>query len=311
MQDDTLSIIPWRERSKAFGYYLGAAPVAYFFKTDRRSAFLQHHLMQSLALFSMILFIGAAFVLAVLALTYVMVYHRALYDLTHPEPHTLNVSRKLVLCWAVFWMFGAGLVLRGSSREMPLVAFLTRRARLQKATACTGVALYLVLLTLLPVTLHAASLTRQDAAPGKVYLLYEDIDRFPRWIFMLGFYRISLTAEDRWGAGHVVALRLTEDSLKRALKEGQFVFIGSHGMKEGLLLKSGFILPDDIRKWGVNRKLRFVYLTSCDSGAQKEAWERTFAPATVVTYGRLTATIEHIWWLWSQGPRIIHSMNTD
>ncbi len=263
-----------------------------------------------MGLFSMLLFILMAFVLAVLALSYVMLQYRSFYDLIHPEPHTLNITRKLILCWVVFWGFAAILALRGSVSEMPLVAFLSKRRRLIPITAAAWIVVYTTLLALLPLSLHAASLTRQDEAPGTVYLLYEDIDRFPRWLFTLGFYRISLAATERWGHGQVVALRLTQDSLKRALREGRFVFIGSHGMKEGLLLKSGFVLPKDIRKWGVNPKLRFVYLTSCDSGTQKEAWEAAFAPAKVVTYGRLTALLEHIWWLWFKGPDIIRSLDT-
>lgn len=309
MNDSALNI-PWHARLTALAYYLGAAPIVFFRRKSRRNDFLIHHLKQALALFAMLLCILLAFFFAVLILTYVMLQHRALYDHVHPEPHTLNITRKLFLCWLVFWAFAAALALRGSMRKMPLVNVLSKRRRLIPLTAAAGILLYTSIIAAIPLAIHANSLTRQDPAPGAVYLLYEDIDRFPRWIFTLGFFQISRAANERWGPGQVVALRLSQDSLKRALREGRFVFIGSHGMKEGLLLKSGFVLPKDIQKWGVNPKLRFVYLTSCDSGTQKEAWENAFAPAKVVTYDRLTALLEHIAWLWFKGPGIIRSMDT-
>ncbi len=309
MHDDNAMPPSWLARFLACGYYAGLAPFFAFARRAPSSPFLAHHRRQAMGVFLLLQLVGCAFLLAVLLLSYGMIYQRAFYDWAHPEGRTLNVVWKFFLCWVVFWAYCVALALFGSRLELPVVSALGRRKRLAQGGALFLLAAYAVLGVAVPVGIHAASLVRQDAAPGQVYLLYEDVDRFPRWLFALGFYRISLAANERWGHGSVVALRLSEDSLRRTLKEGRFAFIGSHGMKQGLLLKGGrFIRPEDIRRMGVNPELKFVYLTSCDSGAQKDAWEKVFAPATVVTYDRLTAVLEHVWWLWFRAPGLIRSL---
>jgi hypothetical protein len=51
-----------------------------------------------------------------------------------------------------------------------------------------------------------------------------------------------------------------------------------------------------------------VYNSACDSGSKAGEWEQALAPAEVRTFGRLSAVIEHLLWLWSEGPRRVREM---
>jgi len=249
------------------------------------------------------------FVASVAVVSMLMVHFRAFYDQYHPEPHLMSALRKLFLCWLVFWVYGTALAVYGSDRELPVAGWLARKPRCLLSAMLCFVVLYAAILGTVPLAMHAASLARADIAPGKAYMLYEDIDRFPRWVFTLGFYPIARTATQRWGPGSVVAHKLSRDAIRRALQEGHFVFIGSHGRATGLLLEDGYVTPEEVKAMGARASLQFVYLTSCDSGAQRDAWEQAFAPAKVVTYDRLTAVLEHAWWLFFKGPEVIRSLD--
>ncbi len=298
----------WRTRLAALSFYLGAAPFFWAARTRRKNAYLRHHFEQALAIFLLLFLLTALFAALVLLLSYTMIHQRALYDQTHPEPHLLTFVRRLYLCWLVFWAYGIGLALFGSTRHMPIVAFIASRRGLRGTAMAVFVVLYGAAALTVPVAAHASLLIRTDERPGEVLLLYEDIGKFPRFLFALGFYNISRTANARWGDGSVVALRLTEEAIQRAVKEGRFVFIGSHGRAQGLLLKTGYVSPEDVKAMGAKSQLQYVYLTSCDSGAQKEAWEDAFAPAEVITYDRYTAVVEHAWWLWFRAPATIRAL---
>ena len=298
----------WKTRGLALTFYTGAAPLFYFSSSRKRDAFLKHHYSQAAAIFLLLLIIVILLASVVAALTYAMIHQRAFYDDTHPEGRALQIIRWLFLSWAVFWAYAAGLALLGSTTEMPIVAFLTRRRFVTPTSVAVCFLIWLLVLAGLPLSIHALSITRQDEAPGKAYLLYEDLDRFPRWLFALGFYRLSRAANARWGPGSTVMLDLTESAIQRALHEGHFVFIGSHGLARGLLLESGYLEPADIQAMAPGKQLQFVYLTSCDSGAKKEAWEKALAPAQVITYARLTAVVEHIRWMWFQGPEVVRTL---
>lgn len=262
-----------------------------------------------MAVFFLLTVLLGLFLLSASCASLMMVHLRWFYDQYHPEPHLMHLLRILFLCWVVFWVFATGLALRGSDVELPLVDWIARKPRCLFSAFLSFCILYTAIAFTVPLSLYAELMVRQDAKPGKVYLLYEDINRFPRWIFSLGFLPISRAAAQRWGDGNAVSLRLSRKSLERAVREGQFVFIGSHGRAVGLLLEDGYVTPEEIKEMRPGTQLRFVYLTSCDSGAQREAWEQAFAPAQVVTYDRLTAVLEHIWWLWFTGPEIVRTMD--
>ena len=163
-------------------------------------------------------------------------------------------------------------------------------------------------IVLAPLAVHANRLVTRDPAQGKVFMLYDDLGRFPRSLFSLAMYRLSLASVYTWGPESAVLLPLGADTIDIAVKQGIFVFIGSHGTARGLLLNGRYYRPEDVPGREAGKGPKYVYLASCDSGAQRTAWEEAFRPAVVKTYDRLTPTLEHLWWLWSEGPEILRRL---
>ena len=146
---------------------------------------------------------------------------------------------------------------------------------------------------------------------GAVYMVYEDNGIFPRWLFALAFYPMARAAESTYGKDSAVLIKISRATVAKALAEGHVVFVGSHGTRKGLMLHNDWLLPKDIAALPKNPSLKFVYLTGCDSGDQREAWTSAFAPADVVTYDRLSASLEHAWWLWFSGPEKVRAMHAE
>lgn len=281
--------------------YLGAAPWLYLLRRDTRSV-SAYHARQALAIFAMLLAVGILGIAVVLVISYVMVYHRAAFDAVPVEAYLLSFLRKAFLCWLVFWGFGAVLALIGSWREMPLVWRLARMPRLLRSVAGIVVGLQVLLGLVALITLDSLRLTRPGPTPAKVYYVYEDVDTFPRWLFTLAFYPMSRASVRCFGPHSVAVEKLDRDSIAAALSQGAVVFIGSHGTPRGLMVPSGYFEAHEITELTLSPELRFVYLTGCD---QKSTWVDAFAPAEVVTYDRLTAVVEHLWWMVFEGPNVV------
>ena len=58
----------------------------------------------------------------------------------------------------------------------------------------------------------------------------------------------------------------------------------------------------------VGPRLRLIYLTACDGGQKATQWEEVFAPAHVISFDRLSAVLEHVYWLWRAGPSEIRAL---
>jgi hypothetical protein len=303
-----LGKVPWRLRGGAAGYYAGLAPFALLMRRPGRDPFLEQHLRQALATWAMLVAWLLLFIVGVLALTYAMTWHRSFYETYHLEGHLLNATRKLFLCWCVFWVFGCGLALMGSRRELPLVWRLAARPRLRQVTAVILLLVYAAGLVTGGLVWRAKQLLRDDAAPARAYCLYHDNGVIPQWIFALGFYRIASAAQAHWGDGATIMLPLSRESLERALAEGTFIFLGSHGVRSGLLMDKGFLKPEDVAVLPKSPDLALVYLAGCDSGASRDGWTQALAPAEVVTFDRLTSVLEHSVWLWMTGPNRISGL---
>lgn len=307
MEAYKLGALPWRERAVAAACYGGLAPLLYF-RPARRSAFVEHHQRQALATWSLGIGVFLLFLFGVLLLSYTMTWHREFYERYHLEGHLLNASRKLFLCWCVFWLFGLGLALLGTCRELPLVWRLAGWPRLCRATAILLLGFYGFGIVAAGLALHARALVRDRGEPARAYCLYHDNGMVPSWVFALGFYRVALAADARWGGHAAVMLPLNRYTLERALAEGTFVFIGSHGVRSGLLMDHGFLKPEDVAQMPKSPELSFVYLAGCDSGASRDGWTQVLAPASVVTFDRLTSVLEHAIWLWFTGPARIGNL---
>lgn len=307
----TISSIPFRARVLAAGCYLGLPPFLAFANGNSSTPYGRHHYRQAAILFGALLALLSLLAAALLILSYLLVSHREFYESTHIEVHVFGIIRKLFLAWSVFWAFALGMALLGAARPMPLVQRLAIRDGAVQ-WSCRGLgALYLFLLALTPVAIHASRLVPAHRDSGAVYMVYEDNGIFPRWLFALAFYPMARAAEDTYGSGSAVLIKISRAAVAKALAEGHVVFVGSHGTRKGLMLHNDWLLPKDIAALPKNASLKFVYLTGCDSGDQREAWVSAFAPADVVTYDRLSASLEHAWWLWFRGPEKVRAMHAE
>jgi hypothetical protein len=296
----------WRWRLLAFSGYCGFAPLLYLPAKDGLPDFVDLHRRQALGIALLLAMVTFFFVLSVAIASFAMVMHRSFYEESRIEWWLLWTSRKFYICWLVFWVFGLALSLLGSPAELPLVRFFMARRFWMRLALALWVGVYTLLALVGGAAVYANTLVRSDAAPGDVYLVYEDVGRLPRWLFAIGFCPIARVARDELGAQRAVILPISEETIARALKEGRFVFIGSHGGKQGMLLEKGrYLPPEAVDAMETHPDLRFVYLTSCDGGTQKAAWEAALAPAEVITFPRLTAVVEHAWWLWFRGPEVL------
>jgi len=271
----------------------------------KKSPFLCHHYRQAAAILAIAVVLTVLFAGAIISLSYVLVFHRDFYEALRMEVYLLGVLRKLYLAWAVFWAFGLAMALLGGMRQMPLVQRLGQSRFLRRFASGAMIAGYGTLLLLIPVAVHASSLVPLERERGSVYMVYEDNGMFPRWIFALGFYRMAWTARSVFGPDAPVLIKISRDAVENAIAHGEIVVIGSHGTKKGLMLKNDWLLPEDFLDCPKSPDLGLVYLSGCDSGEQRSAWEAAFAPADVVTYDRLSAVLEHVWWFWFTGPEIV------
>lgn len=298
----------WWQRVRAAALYFGLPPFSTSRGAERRSPFIEHHYRQAWAILALLFVLTALFTVAIVSLSYVLVFHRDLYETLRMEVYLLGLLRKLYLAWAVFWAFGLAMALLGGMRQMPVVHALGERGWVRRFSTVVVCALYAAILFTIPVAAHAARLVPPDREIGDVYMVYEDNGMFPRWIFALAFYPMARAARQEFGPDGPVLQKISRDAVERAIANGKLVFVGSHGTRKGLMLKNDWLLPEEFTEAPKAPDLRLVYLSGCDSGDQRDAWEAAFAPAAVVTYDRLSAVLEHAWWLWFQGPKEIHKL---
>lgn len=297
------------ERALAVLLYPGTAPLLRWLLRRRWTPFLEHHHRRALALAALLSGLALLFVLVVLALSWLMSAHGDLYNTGNYEAWTMSIFRKLLIVWGVFWAYGMLLAARGSAAPIPWLDHIINRRLVQiTGREATRIAYGLAVCAVLVVTLvNRVAPNRITEAPA--CLLYENVGgRYPRALFALGYFPTVLAARKHWGPGGVTLQPLSEETLRAALAHAEFVFVGSHGTEQGLLLETGYVAPTDLRDAPLNPGLNYVYLAGCDSGARRREWEEALAPARVVTQDRLAPTVQHLWWLWHHGPRVIETL---
>lgn len=303
---------PWTERLLAVLLYFGLAPCMWraCLRDDRR--FLRVHFVQSLivALFFVFLLIGYLGLLV------------WVFDLIHNDPDRFERIRTttsyrfwvdwvpsiLTFLWLALWGSGITLAVLGSSFQFPGFGWLSRRKWAMYGAFATGSPFYLGLLVLVVLTLHASSLTDGRVRPASAYMLYDDLGYVPKWVFDVGFYRVSKAAKRKWGRGEVVVAPISREAIDTALQNGRFVFLATHG--GGGRIDTGKLVfgPEDINREHVGDRLQFVYIAACDAGSEARKWRRALAPTEVFTYDRDSYVEEHVRWLWTKGPKKIREL---
>ncbi|NLV40635.1 MAG: hypothetical protein GXY15_05335 [Candidatus Hydrogenedentes bacterium] len=300
---------PAGERGLAVACYLGGAP--FLARTVRRRGgpYLRTHLAQALMLAAVLAGMVILFAAVVLGLSWMMAARPDLYNRHSWEGTTLSVFRKLLIVWGVLWAYGVLSALRGGALPIPW----TERVSSLRAVSVVGLvgawSLWALLLCMVVCAAAVEMLAPRSVQRAPATVLYENLEgRIPRALVAPGYLPTLAAARLKWGPGGVAFQPLTLDSLKQGAAESEFLFVGSHGTEDGLLLSTGPVTPEALRDTDRSGRLRFVYLAGCDSAALRDGWEKALAPARVVTQDHLASTLQHVWWLWREGPRVIRDL---
>jgi len=206
----------------------------------------------------------------------------------------------------VLWLVSIVAAARGTAINIPLLSRITSSQRRIRFAVGWALLLQAGIVVLIIVTMHASHLAEAEMTEADVYMLYDDMGYIPRWVFTLGFYRVSLVASERWGIGQVVVAPVSELAIDQAIQHGRLVYIASHGSQGMIALTEDvFYWPRDVDSSNIGPHLQYVYLAGCDTGFLSGAWEEAFAPAEVKTFARLSSMTEHILWLASDGPKTV------
>ena len=305
MTEDTQPTAPpvsWRSRIVAALAYAGLATFVALWLRTREDAYVQHHLKQALSVWTLAFGILFFYIATSLTISYILVFHRTWYEDTPLEPTLLMLIRRAFLCWLVVLAFSIFWALRVSWAPIPLyIGRLAERPRVMRFSLVMCTALLIFSTCVAATTAHALTLTREEGPPAQAYMLYDDMGVVPHWIFHLGFYPIALEATEQWGADSVIVAPMTKERMAEAFANGHFVFLLSHGTEEGLFTRDFRVSPAESAPKGIGDDLQLVYITGCDSGAREQEWKDTLSPARVITFNRLSAWLEHIYWLLLRG----------
>ncbi len=284
--------------------FLGFGPIIYPFVKEEKKVF---YTKQAMVLWGclgiiLIMIVAIAGVYSVVVIQFPDIYQQ--YEL---EGWFISISRKIFLCWLIFWFFGFIWGVLGIERGLPLVSKLIVNKFLFIFTLISNlvVMIFFILGVVLLVWSNILLNPSKELSHPVVYVLYDDLDYLPEWIFDIGFFPVIKASVDKFGRGSVALQVINKLSLAEALKHGHILLLATHGTEEGILSKGGLIKPTDVMAMERNPNLKYVYLSGCRGGAIKSSWREAFSPAEVFAYDRMTATFEHIIWFWYSAPKLI------
>lgn len=299
-----------KHRLLCLGFYLGIAPLYSLFRRSRSRLTDYHHDL-SLALFFVLLGIILFSIVLYVIGTFLLLNHEELYESVPLDHFSMIAQIGLLAVWLLSWLLCLVLAAAGSSWKVPVLWRLARQEWVIRISSGWTLLFFSFILFLVILGLYSSSLVSNEAIPGQIYLVYDDMGFVPRWVFAIGFMRMSQAANERWGSRSAVVAPLSRAALRRALAEGRLVFVACHG-SEGLIYtprdSSTWLDPKEVQPMEKGTDLQSVYMAGCDLGARDSEWRAALSPAEVRSFDRLSATAEHIHWLWFEGPAQVASL---
>ena len=224
----------------------------------------------------------------------------------------------VLLFGIILWLIHVIGSLFGKNIKIFFVSKLNQVGRMLSFSYFIHISFLLMILFVVLISVHSSNMSRNSQKPAKVYMLYDDMGFVPKWVFTLGFYRIQLAAQGKWGVGNVSIEPISQESLKEALSNASFIFLAVHGSGSYGKEYDGYFRfynetrdkvylygPDQIRSIGIGNNLKFVYLSACYGGILEKEWSEVFNPAKIKSFNRISVYPEHIQWLWIKLPNIL------
>jgi len=167
----------------------------------------------------------------------------------------------------------------------------------------------LIIIAVIILAIHSNFIASDETHKADIYMLYDDMGYIPRWVFTLGFYPESLSANKSLGPDSVVVAPLTPNTLSEALSTSKLIFIASHGAEGYIVLSDGEVFwPNNIDTNKIGADLQYVYLAGCDTGLLHDEWKASLGNTEIKTFNRLSTVAEHMKWLLIDGPKIIRAL---
>jgi hypothetical protein len=310
-------------RILSFLFYLGIPvfPSQKFWKKYKNTEVREHYKNARIALFVM----NSCILISLL----VWIFGITIYARYSPSSlETLVLFNRFYLIYGVAAIFVFGIIvwliytlgfLFKKEVKVKLFSKLKENQKILSLSYYFQTPFIIVLLMIVLTSVHSYKLSQNVIKPAKVYMLYDDMGFVPKWILSLGFYRIQLVAQNKYGVGRVSIEPINHDNLREALLNGTFIFLSVHGewsygknagtfhYHNTVRDKMYLCGPDQIKKMKIGENLRYVYLAQCNGGSLAREWSEVFYPAKVKFYNRISTYPEHIFWLWIKLTRILKS----
>lgn len=298
-----------KDRLLNISFYLGSVPVYWIYSKIKKIDTTKNEHYGQMVKLNLLLIYGIIVFIICFTLQNLLFYFDLHLAEIIPMELSFIVLGLVLVAYAFVW--GEGLI-AATIGSLPRLGFIRVRGIRKTPLGCTVIFMsikYLVIITVLLLAVQSTNIAGSDVEEADVVMLYDNMGYIPRVVFTSGFYLESRAAAQRFGEDSVAVVPLTKESLSNALESSRLVYVASHGANGCIQLQGGDLLwPNDLKATPLSSNLQFVYLTGCETGLMHDEWQQHLKPAEVKTFSRLSATMEHVYWLLSEGPEYIRNL---
>ena len=325
-------LLSLKSRVLGIAAYLGFAPFLWYFESAYEDDdFVKHHLSYSLAFG----FLGVC-LLVIQALAWAAIYRAFAgeiivdnqIDPANRFSSSLNTVDGILVVLSLILGMMNGISILGafSGREwrIPVIESLAKVKPVLQVAVTASLVLYVLSAAGLGAVIHSIQVANQNPERADVYVLYTQggyipspglYETFtpPGWMVSLAFYPVVLAGTDKFGSDHVAVLPLSVENFRRAVQNGKFVFIASHGGQTPGSLTFSFnpyveYKPENVPSGLAGRQLQFIYFAGCDAGRRESAWQRALGFDQGIMFDRISLVGEHLVWVWTKSPSVIYGL---
>ena len=323
-----------KNRMLSAACYFGLAPFLWFSGVIRQqNRLLNHHLQYSLA-FSFTVLCAVIFDLVTDRLQYWLIVNVWSPTMAEFDRQAMFFSIFCLACvfgtvliaviWGLAWVSSVLGAFRGQSPYIPIVGWVASKFRVLRLAVYWTLLIEAGFLFLIGLGIHSAQLAKRMPDRADVYILYTQGGYIPapglyqsytppRWAVTMAFYPLVHAALDKFGEHGVTALPLSPETFDKAIHNGRFIFVASHGgASPGAFTISGApyreFKPSDVDKTLVGDQLQYVYFAGCWTGDLESEWRRVLRLEDARMFGRISFVDEHMLWVWLKSAGVINGL---